>query len=193
MWLLKNCGSDPPTSSAPACVVPRTFVVCLLPGESISLEAVWGLGMVWNLEMSVIVHSFCTFWQQMLCKSRFPTATEYLLMPVAVEEIIMLCDIKVALRANTSDRVILRSLSSFFNWAAIKYLCWRSGSSSLDSWLIISYQGDIRGDQKSSSKCSVTWWQIYEKKRCHYGEKKKKKERSYSLVRKKDLNKVEEM
>lgn len=38
----------------------------------------------------------------------------------------------------------------------------------------------------------MTWQQIYEKKRCHYKEGKKK-ERSYSLGRKEDLKKVQEI
>lgn len=114
-------------------------------------------------------------------------------MPFAVEEIILQRDMKVALNVKISSSVNSH-ISIIFHWAAKKYLRWESGSSSLDYFIIISYQGDIRGNQKSSSKCSMTWRQIYEEKRCHYkNEEEKKKERSYSLVRKEDLKKVQKI
>lgn len=112
-------------------------------------------------------------------------------MPIAVQEITLLRDTKVALNVKTSSGVNSH-ISIVFNWGIKKYLCWGSGSPSLDYWIIISYQGDVGGNQKSSSKCSVTWQQIYEKKDV-ITKKKKKKERSYSLVRKEDLKKVREM
>lgn len=137
-----------------------------------------GLGMVWDSERFMTIHIFYVFRQQIS-------------MLIAMEEIMLLHDIKAALNVKTSCAVNSH-ISIVFSWAAKKCFCWGSSSPSLDYWIIISYQRDIGGNQKSSSKCSVTWQQIYEEKRCHYKEVKKK-ERSYSLGRKEDLKKVQEI
>lgn len=133
-----------------------------LPGDSCLGEG-GSLGTVWGSEKFVTSHSFCVFGRQI-----------GLPMAIAVEEMKLLRNTKAALNVKTSSGVNSHT-STVFNWTAKEYLCWRSGSPSLDYWIIISYQGDVRGNQKSSSKCSLTWQQIYEKKRCHYkkGEKGK--------------------
>lgn len=140
----------------------RTSAMWALPSDSCLGEG-GSLGTVWHSGKFVTAPSFCVFGQQ-IC----------LPMAGAVQERKLLHNTKVALNVKTSSG-INSHVSIVFNWTAKEYPCWGSGSPPLDYWVIIFHQGDVRGNQKSSSKCSLTWQQIYEKKRCHYKEGKKGK------------------
>lgn len=157
-----------------SCMCHSQEFFCVVSGSFLGGGS--GLGKVWDSERFMTIHIFRVFRQQMWVSSNAHCCGGN----------------NVATWHKGSQKPWQNLLCCKFShlyclyWAAKKYFCWGSGSPSLDYWIIISYQGDIRGNQRSSSKCSVTWQQIYEKKRCHYKEGKKKKERSYSLGRKEE-------